>query len=242
MINVFESITPDQTDDQADDETKKPKLPTGSRTRIEAQKNRRYDSAQQCGNCVLSLLVTSKPDGDLRQFRGRRHRWVLLSTIIGRSFASHLPFPRTTAAVVPTTRRTERNVFRAIARNVFPFLVTIIHVDASVVDQPTLGTSRSKLRRSRGANAAWDLSWVHNWGVRCPTTRSNCAITRPSQTLRKGVSRVHCKVSLREFSAELPTVPRLAGAQVQHPTMWWCTSSQTETPALTSFSPGARRS
>src|ERR1700733_14802885 len=30
MIDVFESITPDQTDD----ETKKPKLPTGSRTRI----------------------------------------------------------------------------------------------------------------------------------------------------------------------------------------------------------------
>src|SRR5580698_4893685 len=75
MINVFESITPDQTDEEA----KKPKLPSGSRTRIECQEHRRCGSAQKSGNCVLSLLVTSMPDCDLRQFRGCQHRRVLLS-------------------------------------------------------------------------------------------------------------------------------------------------------------------
>jgi|SRR5580692_11009902 hypothetical protein len=75
MIDVFESITPDQTDDEAE----KPTLPTGSRNRIEAQQHRRYGSAQECSNGVPSLLVAPMPDGDLRQFCPCRHCWVLPS-------------------------------------------------------------------------------------------------------------------------------------------------------------------
>ena len=72
MIDVFESIAPDRTDHDA-----KPKLPSGSKSRMEAQQKRRYDSAQECDNGVVSLFVTSMPDSDLPQFDGCEHEPVL---------------------------------------------------------------------------------------------------------------------------------------------------------------------
>jgi hypothetical protein len=87
MIDVFESVTPDQTDDEAN----KPKLPTDMRTRIKTQQRRRYGSAQKRSHCVLSLLVPSMPDGDLRQFRGCRHRSVLPANYYKAEYCWSLP-------------------------------------------------------------------------------------------------------------------------------------------------------
>jgi len=69
MIEVFESIPPDQTDDQ----TNKPRSP-GNRRKMEAQGYCRQCSAKDSGNCVVSLLLASMPHGDLSQFDRCRQR------------------------------------------------------------------------------------------------------------------------------------------------------------------------